>query len=164
MTQCQRQVWTPTSMRRMTNFKHRLFLFYSGRDQVRWNICLPAMSAIVSNIVPQGICTPKGQTTETVSWELFFDSAMSESIIDFTSIRMDLLGYLFQRDRDTKETDVMEIRALFGLLYMAGKMCVSCMNIDDFHRTDGTGVSSSNLLRQKIWFLLRALRFDNVNT
>ncbi len=39
-------------------------LFYSGRNQTRWNILLPALSAIGPNVVYQCVCTPKG-TTET---------------------------------------------------------------------------------------------------
>ncbi len=45
-------------------------------------------------------------------------------------------------------------------------MCVSHMNIDDFYQTDGTGAVFFHLVISKKWFqvLLRALRFDNVNT
>ncbi len=52
-------------------------LFYSDCDHPRWNICPPALPAIVPNIIHQGACTSKGQTTETESesWELFFDNA-----------------------------------------------------------------------------------------
>ncbi len=129
-------------------------LYYSNWNQTRWNIRPPALPAIVSNVVYQG--TQKEQTSEVEieSWELFFNNAMLESITDFTNIKIGslesitdftnikigLLRYIFQRDRDTKETDVAEIRMLFGLLYMAGMMGESHMNINDFYRTNGIGV------------------------
>ncbi len=91
---------------------------------------------------------------------------MLESITDFPNIKIGLVRYLFQHDKDAKETDVIEIRTLFGLLYMAGMMCVLRMNIDDFYQTDGTGVEFFYLVMPKKYFrfLLRALQVDNVNT
>ncbi len=96
-------------------------LFYSNRDQMRWNIRPPAgdgifvlllameysssnwrwnirppaLPAIISNLGRQVVCTPKGQTTETEIelWELFLDNAMLESITDFTNIKIGLLHY-----------------------------------------------------------------------
>ncbi len=78
-------------------------LFYSGRDQMRWNIRPPALSAIIPNVVHQGVCTPKGQTAETEIelWELFFNNVTLESITDFTNIKIASPQYLFQCDRDT---------------------------------------------------------------
>ncbi len=119
-----------------------------GCDQTRRDIRPPALPAIVPNIVCHGICTPKGQIAETKIefWELFFDNAMLESITDFTNIKMGLLRYLFQGDRDTKEMDVVEMCTLFGLLYMAGIMHAPHMNIDDFCQTDGTGIEFFRLV------------------
>ncbi len=62
---------------------------------MRWNIRPPALPGIIPNIVHQGICTLKEQTTETEieSLELFFDNAVSESITDFINIKIGLLCY-----------------------------------------------------------------------
>ncbi len=107
-------------------------LFYSGCDQRRLNIRPAALPAIVPNVVPQGVGAPKGQNTKIELWELFFDNAILESIANFTNIiKMGLLRFLFQCDRDTKETDVVKICVLFNFLYMAGLMCASRMSIDD---------------------------------
>ncbi len=72
--------------------------FYSGCDQTRWNIHPPALPAMVPNVVHEGVCIPKGQTTEREieSCELFFDNAILESITDFTNIKIGLLCYLCQ--------------------------------------------------------------------
>ncbi len=135
---------------------------------MRWSIRPLALPAITPNIICQGICTLKGQTAEIEieSWEFFFDNAMLESITDFTNIKIGLLRCLFQRDRDAKETNAVEICALFGLLYMASMMHASHMNIQNFYRTDGTGLEFFHLVmpKKQFQFLLRALRFDNVNT
>ncbi len=135
-------------------------LFCSGPDQMRRNIRPPTLPAIIPNINHQDVCTPKGQTAETEieSWELFFDNAMLESILQTSKLVSS------QCDRDAIEMDVIEIYVLFGLPYVASTMCVSHMNIDDFYQTDGTGVEFFHLVMPKIWFqfLLRALRFDDL--
>lgn len=49
---------------------------------------------------------------------------------------------------------------------MAGRMKSSHENIKDFYATDGTGVEIFPLVmsRNRLSFLLRALRFDNITT
>ncbi len=74
---------------------------------------------------------------------MFFDKAILECITDFTNIKIGLLHYLFERHKDAKEIDLIEIRMVFGLLYMAGMMYASHINIDDFYQTDDTGVELS---------------------
>ncbi len=113
------------SSQQQSNLSPRLF--HSGRDEMRWNIYPSSLPAIIPNMIHQRVCIPKGQTTETEieSWELFFDSAMLESITDFTNIKICLLCYLFLCDGDAKETYIIEIHALFGLLYMAGMIWAS---------------------------------------
>ncbi len=89
---------------------------------------------------------------------------MLESITDFTNIKIGLLHYLFQWDRDEKEMDVVEVHALFSLLYTADMMRASHMNIDDFYWTDCTGVLLPCYAKKKFCFLIQALRYDNINT
>ncbi len=55
-----------------------------------------------------------------------------ESITCFINIKIGLLRYLLLRNKVAKETDVVDIHTMFGLLYMAGVMRVCHMNIDDF--------------------------------
>ncbi len=113
------------------------------------------------------MCTPKGQTTETEieSWELFFDNAMLESITDFTNIKIDLLHYLFQCDRDTKEMSVVEIHTLYCLLYVAGMTCVS-YEYRWFlsNRWYWSRVLPPCYAKKMVSVFTSALRFDNVNT
>ncbi len=80
---------------------------------------------------------------------MFFDNAMLESITNFTNNKIGSLRYLFPYHRDATEMDVVEICVLFGLLYMVGMMCASHMNINDFYRTDGTGVEFFHLVMPK---------------
>ncbi len=49
---------------------------------MRWNIRPPTLPAIVSNVVSQGVYTPKRQTAETEieSWELLFNNAMLSTV------------------------------------------------------------------------------------
>ncbi len=97
---------------------------------------------------------------------MFFDNAMLESITDFINIKIGLIRYIFQRDRNAKEMDVVEIWVLFVLLRIAGMMHPSYMDINDFYQTGGTGVEFFHLVmpKKQFQFLLRALQIDNVNT
>ncbi|GBP04942.1 hypothetical protein EVAR_21159_1 [Eumeta japonica] len=72
----------------------------------------------------------------------------------------------FQRDRDAKDTDVEEIKALLGLLIMSGVLRASHLNFRDLWATDGTGVEIFRLTMryQRFLFLLRCLRFDDRTT
>ncbi|XP_008553659.1 uncharacterized protein LOC103575593 [Microplitis demolitor] len=99
-------------------------------------------------------------------WELFFDKQMIKDIVNFTNIKLLSQQPKFQRARDCATTDVTEIRALFGLLYLAGALKMSRVNLKDIWATDGT---SPDYFRCTMSFnrfnlLLRALRFDDVNT
>ncbi len=84
---------------------------------------------------------------------------MLESITEFTNMKIGLLRYLFQCNRDAKETDVVEIHVLFDLHYMAGMTHASFMNIIDFYQTYDTRVQFFHLImtRKQFRFSLRAL-------
>lgn len=64
------------------------------------------------------------------------------------------------------ETDIDEIKALFGLLYLAGVLKAQHINLEELWSSEGVGPEIfRNVISQKrFYFLLRALRFDNVNT
>ncbi|XP_044579664.1 uncharacterized protein LOC123261859 [Cotesia glomerata] len=99
-------------------------------------------------------------------WELFFDKKMIEDIVHFTNIKLLSEQSKFQRDRDCALTDVIEIRALIGLLYLAGSLKMSRVNLRDIWATDGTSPDYFRCVMSYTRFslLLRAIRFDDINT
>ncbi|KAJ8938411.1 hypothetical protein NQ318_011994 [Aromia moschata] len=72
----------------------------------------------------------------------------------------------FSRVRDANLTDAIEIRALFGLLYLAGVTHANRLNTEDLWRRDGYGVEIFHLTMslQRFRFLVRVLRFDDKDT
>ncbi|KAB0805400.1 hypothetical protein PPYR_02396 [Photinus pyralis] len=72
----------------------------------------------------------------------------------------------FSRSRDAKPTDLVEIKALLGLLYLAGCLKSSRLSVEELWTTDGTGVERFwlTMSKERFLFLLRYLRFDDKET
>lgn len=70
----------------------------------------------------------------------------------------------FPRERDAKTRTPMEIRAVLGVIYMAGVLKSSHTILEDLYATDGTDVDfficSVSIKRLK--FFLKCLRFDDI--
>lgn len=71
-----------------------------------------------------------------------------------------------KRQWDFKSTDVDEMRAVFGLLYIGGALKMSQTNVDDIWRTDGLGIEifRAMMAKNRFLFLLRHMRFDDRTT
>lgn len=100
------------------------------------------------------------------AWRLFFTDEILDNIVKFTNQRILKIRPNYTRQRDAKDTSRIEIEAFIGVLYMAGVMRASHLNLYDLWLTDGTGVqffhNCMSLTRFK--FLIRAIRFDDANT
>uniref|UniRef100_A0A1B6FHL7 PiggyBac transposable element-derived protein domain-containing protein n=1 Tax=Cuerna arida TaxID=1464854 RepID=A0A1B6FHL7_9HEMI len=72
----------------------------------------------------------------------------------------------YGRDRDTKNTTLEELKALFGLLYYAGVLKSSHLNAEELWDDEGTGVDIFRCVMsiQRFRFLVRMLRFDDKRT
>ncbi|KAL4089192.1 hypothetical protein QTP88_024253 [Uroleucon formosanum] len=83
----------------------------------------------------------------------------SEMSCSDDSIRNDFRGY-------NKDTDVEEIRALIGLLYIAGMLRNNHINLSDLWANDGFSpyIFRAVMSERRFYLLLRALRFDNIHT
>ena len=116
-------------------------------------IHLPGLKSVASGI-----------TEPVESWELFFDSNVIKNIVDCTNIFIDKISANFQRSRDARNTDEVEMRALFGLLYLCGLHKSSHTNAKDLWSADGTGIEllRKTMSYKRFTFLLRCLRFDNI--
>lgn len=85
-------------------------------------------------------------------------------VVDCTNKHIDDLHY--SRDREAKGTDESEVKALFGLLFMAGLLRARFTNVKQNWESDGTGIELFKLSMsyQRFLFLMRALRFDVAET
>lgn len=99
-------------------------------------------------------------------WTFFFDENMLENIVSYTNIKIQSLSENFSRDRDAKPTNIPEIKALFGLLYLAGVRRANHLNTQDLWKVDGTGIEAFRLTMSinRFKFLLACIRFDDINT
>lgn len=146
------------------------FLF--GKDKVtKWNITKPKQ-----NVKPRAqnidycLRGVKGGAKNAKSalecWKTFFTDEMLAIIVENTNKCIEIKRKEFLRERDCKCTDIVEIKAFFGLLYMAGYYKNSKLNTEELWSTDGSGVELFRIVmsRNRFHLLLSCLRFDNKNT
>lgn len=100
------------------------------------------------------------------AWDLIFTESYLQKIVDFTNIFIENLKSKFSRERDCRCTDIVELRALLGLLYFCGRLRSGHLNTKDLWEKDGSGcdVCIATMSRERFHFLLRCLRFDNMHT
>lgn len=142
-------------------------LFYEAKDKTRWS-----MHPIHPQNVPLSIKLPtvtdNGKDTRTVlsSWELMFPNEILEHIVTCTNVKIAELRPNYSRFRDAHDTNLVEIRAVIGLLYMAGIHQQSHTRIEDLWSENGTGIEFFRVVMniKRFRFLLRALRFDDITT
>ncbi|XP_069692711.1 piggyBac transposable element-derived protein 4-like [Periplaneta americana] len=91
---------------------------------------------------------------------------MIENISDCTNRYITKIQPNFSRERNATKTDPTEIKALIGLLFLGGVLRSSHLNCKDLFSTDGTGVERfpATMSMYRFLFLLRCLRFDNIET
>lgn len=104
--------------------------------------------------------------TPTECWKLFVSEEMLDNITHYTNIQIAKVRPNFIRERDAADTKVSEIKAVIGILYMAGVLKVSHLNISDLYVKDFTSVEffRTTMAERRLRFLLMCLRFDDINT
>ena len=144
---------------------------YIGKDGV--TICQgekprPNVRTRAHNIILH-LPGPRGRAREIDSevdlFELFLDNSVVKIITNCTNIYIDTIRDNFGREWDARNTDEIEIRALFGLFYVIGAMRCSRKNIIQlWDNSRGNGLESCYLTMSanRFRFLLRCLRFDNI--
>lgn len=100
------------------------------------------------------------------TWNMLITDRMIEDIVMYTNIYIQNIRNNYSRSRDALDTNVDEIRALFGLLYMAGVLKASHTNLADLWNTDATAPEFFRMVMSKnrCYLLLRALRFDDIRS
>lgn len=119
---------------------------------------------VVEQPGPQGAAREVSSPLE--SWLLFMDLEMLQHIADCTNIKIASMQINYQRERDCGQTNLIELKALFGVMYIIGLHKSSHVSIDDIWITDGTGLDFCRAVisKQRFQFLLRVLRFDDIHT
>lgn len=141
---------------------------YKGKDGTKWKFVEPIQTVRTrrENIVthlPGTKGAAKQANTPLKAWQCFFSDEVLQKIVDYTNIYIDIIKNNYTRDRDAKNTNLEEMKALIGLLYYAGVLKSSHLHTDELWNDDGTGVQifRCGMSQQRFRFLLRALRFDD---
>ncbi|XP_071051391.1 piggyBac transposable element-derived protein 4-like [Onthophagus taurus] len=146
--------------------------FFMGKDGVtKWNKQPYAQRVrkSKSNILrelPGVKGVAKSALTPFQCWQLFFDDSMLTSIVENTNKSIESISNNYGRSRDAKYTNLVEMKALIGLIYLAGIHKSSRMNTEDLWNRDGTGIDMfwMTMSLQRFRFLLRVIRTDDKNT
>lgn len=145
---------------------------YTGKDGVTtWEMHCPPRNRRVGerNIVrfiPGVKQVARSASTPFQCWKLFFTDTIIDEIVRHTNEKIEKVRPNYSRPRDAHNTTRTEMEAFIGLLYMAGVLRASHLNLFDLWSADGTGVpyfrTCMNRIRFK--FLVTVLRFDDSNT
>lgn len=96
-------------------------------------------------------------------WECLFNMEILELIVKYTNQYIDSVKAKFARERDAKETDLIEIKAFIGLLYLAGAYRGNRQSLEELWGTEGDGIEKFGLVMsiKRFKFLIRCIRFDD---
>ncbi|KAJ4430204.1 hypothetical protein ANN_22414 [Periplaneta americana] len=98
--------------------------------------------------------------------EVIFTDTIIDEIVRLTNEKIEKVRPNYSRPRDAHNTTRTEMEAFIGLLYMAGVLRASHLNLFDLWSADGTGVPHFRTCMNRIQFkfLVTVLRFDDSNT
>nr|XP_023014740.1 piggyBac transposable element-derived protein 4-like [Leptinotarsa decemlineata] len=91
---------------------------------------------------------------------------MLNAIVKFTNQYIDSVKENYSRGRDALHTDIVEMKAFLGLLYIAGHYKGGRLNLEDFWDANGFGIEMFRMTMslKRFRFLYQAIRFDNRET
>jgi len=144
--------------------------YYYGKDGTKWRKEAPPLNVrtrsrnIITHL-PGVTGVARNASTTVQCFMLFFDDILP-IIIENTNIFIRANAHKYANKYDTKDTDECEIKALLGLLYLAGSQHGGRKNLLEFYGTDGLGaeIFPATMAFRRVRFLLRCLRFDDINT
>ena len=116
--------------------------------------------------LPGVIGNAKNAKTPYECWNNIFNDNIIEMIVTYTNIYIDSVKDRFVRQRDIKSTDIIEVKAFIGLLYLAGVYRANRMSLEDLWGKEGDGIEKFSLVMSLKRFktLICCLRFDDRRT
>ena len=145
---------------------------WKGKDKTTWwkkNVPKMLGRTRSSNVIK---FTPglKGPALNASSpedfWGVFITPEIIGLLVEHTNSKIALQKGKYTQPYRTKDTDVFEMKALIGLLMLAGTYHASRLHLADIWRADGTGIAVFRLTMSldRFRFLLCCLRFDDKAT
>lgn len=143
--------------------------FVIGKDnKTKWTMRPPSTARRTKshNIVvhlPGVKGEAKKAKTVLECWECLFTEDILETMIKYTNQYIDTIKGRFSRERDIKHTDLIELRAFIGLLYLAGAYRGNRQSLEELWGTEGDGIEKFRLVMsiKRFKLLIRCLRFDD---
>ncbi|XP_054729254.1 piggyBac transposable element-derived protein 4-like [Anastrepha obliqua] len=148
---------------------------YFGKNRFRWSSQPPVSRSrtLQHNIIHQ----PPGlkrnfrdvlnrNTKPSDIWQLFFIDDMLEEIVKYTNEKIIKIRPNYQNQTCVHDLDVMELKALIGMLYYTAIFKENHTHYTCWYSTDGTGREIYRCIMSKNRFeiLLNCLRFDDAST
>uniref|UniRef100_A0A1B6DAX7 PiggyBac transposable element-derived protein domain-containing protein n=1 Tax=Clastoptera arizonana TaxID=38151 RepID=A0A1B6DAX7_9HEMI len=126
------------------NFNQIVGPEYTGKNNItKWNVHCPSQSRRTRafNLIRRlpGVTSAVQLETPLSAWMLFFTDEILNDVLICTNQRIDKVRHTFARERDAKSMMRMELEALIGILYMAGVLHSSHLNLYNLWATEGTG-------------------------
>ena len=81
----------------------------------------------------------KHATTHIEAWETFFAEEMLQLIVEYTNLEIQRIRGNYSRERNGNPTNIVRLKALIGLLFLAGLLRSHHVNTANLWATDGTG-------------------------
>lgn len=137
---------------------------YMGRDKItKWMKVCPGYSDISKPTICVPSTTEYGKEAKTVleTWQLFFSDEMLNIIVLHTNKYISEISSHSSRDRDARPTDIIELKALIGLLYISGLLGDSRLNVNELWDQNGFGVERFwlTMSKHRFLFLMRCIHF-----
>lgn len=103
----------------------------------RQNVRLLARNVIPAQHAPGIKEAGKSALKLIQAFELYFTDEILNKIVDYTNEKIDQVRGKYSREHHAKTTNLVEIKAVIGLLYLAGVKKSSHVNLKDLWATDG---------------------------
>lgn len=140
-------------------------------EKTKWNKNPPSqrVRSKPHNIIrklPGVIGTAKLAKTPLECWSCIMDDEIMGIIVQHTNQYIESIKSLFQRDRDAKPIDIIELKAFIGLLYLAGVHRGNRQSLEDLWGSEGDGIEKFRLVMsiKRFKFIMRCMRFDDRTT
>jgi hypothetical protein len=98
--------------------------------------------------------TGKAKNVEGISntWQCLFDQEMLEMIVTYTNQYIESIRSNYERERNALPTDVAEMRAFIGLLYLAGMHTAGRKSLQDLWDCNVFGIEIFQLTMSEYRF------------
>ncbi|XP_055839580.1 piggyBac transposable element-derived protein 4-like [Episyrphus balteatus] len=147
--------------------------YFIGKDKTtKWKKARPNLQTRVRSeniikLLPGTKGDGRHAKTEIECLNLFINDAAIGVVTHCTNIWIEKNRNHFQRDRDARNTNETEIRAVIGILFLIGTFKSSRKNTHKiWDNARGSGIEACYLAmsEKRFRFLLRSLRFDDYRT